>query len=472
MIRAMFDPEQHDSQRGYIEVLVAGKQAQHLAEHLTGSIESIRIGGKPKVEWLLGQHIQEAQETNTSSAFAGIAPAALPVDDEMPLIPASLQTILVIGTEWDSRHGGLSTFNRELCMALAQLGKTVYCLVKYATTDEEERAKAEKVTLVRATGGNLSRKITLPADPDLIIGHGRITGDAAKSQQEDFFPQAKRIHFIHMSPSQIEWHKGKADASQQATAREQEELNLAKAAQLVIAVGPMLFRETDTLIHRLAPESRPVVCQFNPGFRQRDRQEKIKPLNLQCLLVGRAEDEALKGIDIAVKALHRIVEAHEPLEYKPELIIRGAPVGEGTALNTKIKEKHNGFQVQVREYSSDQETIIGDYRSAALFLMPSRSEGFGLVPLEALSVGVPILISENSGLAELLKSYLESHKHRHYIVATPDDTNQAIQNWEQSITTQLIDIEAAIRRAKELAEILEDKLKWTDSCRKMLEELR
>lgn len=38
-----------------------------------------------------------------------------------------------------------------------------------------------------------------------------------------------------------------------------------------------------------------------------------------------------------------------------------------------------------------------------LAIMPSRTEGFGLVALEALSAGLPILVSENSGFAEALK---------------------------------------------------------------------
>ena len=35
--------------------------------------------------------------------------------------------------------------------------------------------------------------------------------------------------------------------------------------------------------------------------------------------------------------------------------------------------------------------------------MPSRTEGFGLAALEALSAGLPVLASENSGLGEALK---------------------------------------------------------------------
>ena len=35
-------------------------------------------------------------------------------------------------------------------------------------------------------------------------------------------------------------------------------------------------------------------------------------------------------------------------------------------------------------------------------LMPSRTEGFGLAGLEALSAGLPVLVSKNSGFGEAL----------------------------------------------------------------------
>jgi glycosyltransferase involved in cell wall biosynthesis len=47
------------------------------------------------------------------------------------------------------------------------------------------------------------------------------------------------------------------------------------------------------------------------------------------------------------------------------------------------------------------------YRIADLFLMPSVSEPFGLVALEAVGYGVPVLISKQSGVAEALQSCLK-----------------------------------------------------------------
>ena len=47
------------------------------------------------------------------------------------------------------------------------------------------------------------------------------------------------------------------------------------------------------------------------------------------------------------------------------------------------------------------------YKMADLFVMPSVSEPFGLVPLEALDNEVPVIISKQSGVSEVLTHALK-----------------------------------------------------------------
>jgi glycogen synthase len=49
------------------------------------------------------------------------------------------------------------------------------------------------------------------------------------------------------------------------------------------------------------------------------------------------------------------------------------------------------------------------YRAADMFVMPSVSEPFGLVPLEAMISKVPVLVSKESGVSEILSTALKSH---------------------------------------------------------------
>src|SRR5688500_3840680 len=94
--------------------------------------------------------------------------------------------ILVVATEWRSRRGGLSTFNRELCAALARAGHQVVCLVPDADVEEITDGLARGVVLLQAVAEfgadelvRLRRRPGLGAlEPEVVIGHGRITGPA------------------------------------------------------------------------------------------------------------------------------------------------------------------------------------------------------------------------------------------------------------------------------------------------------
>lgn len=52
--------------------------------------------------------------------------------------------------------------------------------------------------------------------------------------------------------------------------------------------------------------------------------------------------------------------------------------------------------------SPDDATLEGLYAHASVFVIPSRSEGFGLTPLEAMSRGVPVVAARAGSLPEVL----------------------------------------------------------------------
>ncbi|NVZ64811.1 glycosyltransferase [Pseudomonas gingeri] len=376
-------------------------------------------------------------------------------------------SILVMATEWKSAHGGLSTFNREFCRALAAAGCRVVCAVPDATEAEIGHAREYDIHLLRAPGGpgaevmsGLLRRLALPEgfSPQLVVGHGRITGPAADVQATDFFREAKRIHFVHMAPGEIEWFKGKDDAAAQSEERERIELGLSETAALVVAVGPRLSREARNLVAAL--ESPSDVHEMIPGFSC--SAMRSPPSGLHCLILGRAEDQELKGLDIGALGLAKLLDRNVRFPSDPELIVRGAPQGTGAALRTQLLNipGAENLSIRVREYASEGNTIEGDLRRATLLLMPSRREGFGLVAQEALALGVPILVSRQSGIGEFLRHVLGDVESQHYIVEARDDLASASDEWAKRIEGVLRDPQAAFQRAHELARKLASEYSW------------
>ena len=60
-------------------------------------------------------------------------------------------------------------------------------------------------------------------------------------------------------------------------------------------------------------------------------------------------------------------------------------------------------QITIRGYCTEQDELKEMFHQSDLVALPSRTEGFGLVALEAISAGVPVLVSGESGIAEALQ---------------------------------------------------------------------
>lgn len=407
--------------------------------------------------------------------------------------PEAEMRILAVGTEWASGHGGLSTFNRQLCIALARTGADVTCLAIAPRAAEIDKAAQLGVRLIaaRSTPGEderqwLSRRPTdLDAAyrPTLIIGHGRITGPAAARLADDVFPGAQRLHFVHMAPDEIEWHKfdrenrpeGATPAAVLAEQRTQVELDLAKSATRTAAVGPRLFERFN---RDLSAYDCPPPLRFDPGFDPTSEEVRDAPPGApwKVLLLGRAEDEKLKGLDIAATAVGKAATRLRSMGFPElELVVRGAKPEDADALRQKIRDWADvPLKITVRTYTTDTETLQNDMRTASVVLMPSRSEGFGLVGLEAIVAGTPVLVTSQSGLAEMLQESLEPETVARIKVAMSGDdrgTEVDSEEWARAIEAVLKDRNAAFRNAGDLAKRLGQRFTWNNSVGKLLPEI-
>ena len=112
------------------------------------------------------------------------------------------------------------------------------------------------------------------------------------------------------------------------------------------------------------------------------------------LFVGRLEP--LKGADLLVRALPSINH-----DLKPALWIVGGDERdqhERERLRTLAQE--HGVGSQVRFLNAAPRSLLPDlYRAAAVCAMPSYYESFGLVAVEAMAVGTPVVATRVGGLA-------------------------------------------------------------------------
>ena len=118
------------------------------------------------------------------------------------------------------------------------------------------------------------------------------------------------------------------------------------------------------------------------------------------LFVGRLTLQ--KGPDYFLRAAHRVL-AHRPHTL---FVVSGS----GDMAKHIIDEAARlgiGDRVLFTGFLRDKE-LVRLYRSADLVVMPSVSEPFGIVPLEALLNGTPVLISKQAGVGEVVRHALKT----------------------------------------------------------------
>ncbi len=61
-----------------------------------------------------------------------------------------------------------------------------------------------------------------------------------------------------------------------------------------------------------------------------------------------------------------------------------------------------GLERQVKQFFGDDKVLANLYKYAELFVYPSKYEGFGLPPLEAMKYGTPVVVSNTSSIPEVV----------------------------------------------------------------------
>ncbi|MFE7853858.1 CATRA conflict system CASPASE/TPR repeat-associated protein [Streptomyces sp. NPDC057403] len=397
--------------------------------------------------------------------------------------------VLAVCDEWFPFNGGLSTLNRLLCGALARAGADVMSLVVECDADERNDARDLGVRLIEArrlghTGREaLMRRPSLPEgwQPDLIIGHGRVTGPAARTQAEDHFPGTRRLQVLHVEPDQVEWHRQpvpEGDVGSVVDERTRLEVDLCRGAWRTAVIGPRL--EAALVRQRRVPgfQNLGAPLRLDPGFDTGLVVQGAPPPDTvpRILVMGRLKDHHVKGLDIACQAVGRAVpEGSRPGRW--QLTVRGTKDGRSGELYTQVTKwvAERAVDVNVLPYAADPREIAQDVAGSALVLMPSRAEAFGLVGLEAVTAGVPVLVSSRSGLGMLLDATLPRTEAERMVIdvdAFPDRVQQDIHRWSRHIGSVLFYPTASFERAAWVRKHMADRVPWSQAAATMLACLR
>jgi len=238
---------------------------------------------------------------------------------------------------------------------------------------------------------------------DVIHSHYWLGGRAGVLVKEALgLPLANSFHTL----GRVKDATHRADEPLSPSVRVKTEEEVIALADCVIAATPYEF--DDLLEHYGASPERLRVSPpgvdhalFSPG----DRAEARSRLGLGdqpiALFVGRIQ--AHKGIDIAIRMLAEMPTSLAAGEGPPQLVIVGGPSGPHgedeiehlLALATELD-----LSDRVRMIPPQPHDHLADfYRAADVLIVPSRSESFGLVAVEAQACALPVIAARVGGLA-------------------------------------------------------------------------
>jgi len=131
----------------------------------------------------------------------------------------------------------------------------------------------------------------------------------------------------------------------------------------------------------------------------------LKPEHRMILFVGRIEP--LKGVDTLLQAMSclQLKEAQRPVHLA---IIGGDPSASPEEMTVEMARLQKLCEVLGLDQSvvflgkRDQDKLPYYYSAAEVLVMPSHYESFGMVALEAMACGTPVIASEVGGLAYLV----------------------------------------------------------------------
>lgn len=170
---------------------------------------------------------------------------------------------------------------------------------------------------------------------------------------------------------------------------------LANSHAIITSINESYDVAIDDRAH-LVPHGTPDLLEDRGSRRSSRNDEMLSGAPLRVLYVGRFEPR--KGFDIAIQVAKRLIGSADV-----EFVFIGDTLSErhrraiaAAGAEAILTSPRVHFAGQV-----DRVELNDAYVDAGVILMPSRFESFGLVAIEAMAAGRPVLALQSGGLAEI-----------------------------------------------------------------------
>ena len=312
------------------------------------------------------------------------------------------------------RHtGGMNVYVSELSRELARRGHHVDLFTRRDGERPEVTALAPGLRLVQLSAGPpapLEKELLTPFVPAFVAEMNRFaanegeTYDLVHSHYWQGIAAGEPFARAQGAPHLVMFHtlgevKNRARVSEEEPGeRIGRERELAASADAIITASghehDLLARYYDADPARMVS----IPCGIDTDlFRPRDRDECRRELDIEAdrpvlLWVGRLEK--LKGVDILIDAVAQLDEPDVLL-----LVVGGDEHGQVLRAELEAQAQEAGLGGNIRFTGAvPHEELPAWYSAADVCVVPSYYESFGLVAVEAMACGTPVVASRVGGL--------------------------------------------------------------------------
>jgi len=319
-----------------------------------------------------------------------------------------------LGKELGKQHTQVDVYTRrqdETTPAVVQVGDNVRVIQIDAGPPAPLSSTSEHYPLLEEFSDNLLEFAKTDNAPyDAIHSHYWLSGRVAETLQQHWsVPIIQMFHTLGHMKNRIALN----GQQMESPVRIEVEQQLMNTAQVLVAATPAeriqlmwLYGADMKKIRVVSPGVD--LDHFHPVDQKHARQEINFPLNEKLLLfVGRIEP--LKGIETLLRAIAQLRENAPHAIDGLSVIIIGGDTDEKHVASTEMGrlnalQKELGLDEMVTFFGArDHETLQYYYAASEAVVVPSHYESFGMVALEAMACGTPVIASEVGGLAYLIE---------------------------------------------------------------------